>query len=597
MKIKLSDYVMQVIKEHTDTVFFLPGGGCMHLVDSLRKSGLTPVECLHEQSAAIAADGYSQASNYKKIGVALVTSGPGATNAITGVAASYMDSTPVLIISGQTKVTDLKDTNQRQNGVQEVDIVSIVTHITKFAITVINPNTIKDILETAIQVATTARFGPVWIDIPLDIQGAIIDTDKQIIECYRMNPTPSFRDKDYENILQLLKKSKKPILVVGQGARMDFENVNNIIEKLKIPVLTTWRSLDLIEEDNMYYCGRFGIVGQRAANHIIQQSDFAIFLGARLDYPSAGFDRGNFAKKAVRVIVEVDDNEISKFLNDIPMHKDTYFFEIDVHYFNNKFLEKLKNNFNIKDYKWGKWLSKCKKLYAKHPVPAKKTQDGSWAKNCVNPYDFFDILSSLIDNKAIVVPASSGVASAEMFLQSFKVKQQRIFSCPGLGSMGFGLPHAIGAYYATKSSNIVCIEGDGGLQHNIQELELLKRYCLPIKLFVLNNGGYNSIKKMQKRIFGELIGADESSGLTLPSLKDIASAYKINYFIINSNDKMIITTILQYVFENVNYPFIVEVMIDPDVEVEPRLSSKVNKNGTMVSDGFDQLYPYMDIKL
>ncbi len=608
--IKLSDYIMQfVAKTGTRHVFMLPGGGCMHLVDSLGSNKkIKYVAVLHEQAAAIAADAYAQYTG--AIGVVLVTTGPGGTNTITGVAASWIDSTPVLYLSGQAKRNDLmKGRGVRQMGVQEVDIISLVKPITKYAVTIMDPMTIRYHLEKAVYLANTGRKGPVWLEIPLDVQGAMIDEGKlrgagvwQKKEGRRVGGLEGRQDRDrgaevgrlrsedrrlkkqINKTIDLIKKAERPVILAGNGIRAAgaINEFVKLAEKLKIPVLLTWRAADFMPDSHPLYFGRPGAVGQRAANFIQQNADLLITIGARLDLPQTAFDHANFAKKAKKLIVDIDKNEITKlnFENKIHVVEDA-----------GKFIKAL-SGVNILFFKRNEkknWLEFCRSMKEKYPVPdplSVKTE-----KRYINTYSFIDTLSGLMKGNEILVPGSSG-SCAEITMQTIKVKKGiRILNNPGLGSMGFGLPAGIGACIAS-GRNTLSIVGDGGLQHNIQELETMKRLKIPLKLFVFNNNGYGSIKMMQNRHFkGRSVACNPESGLTLPSLAKLAKAYGLKYRRINKmlNLRREIIEVLKS-----KGPVICELFVNPVQETIPRISSRLLPDGKIISMPMEELYPFLD---
>jgi len=584
---KLSDYVFSFISQQgVKTVFMLPGGGCMHLVDSLGRSGLEYICCLHEQSAAIMADACAQYTG--NLGVALVTTGPGSTNAITGVAGSWIDSTPVLIISGQVKRKDMATgTGLRQKGVQEIDIVSIVKPITKYAVTVTEPESIRYHLEKAVYIAKSGRPGPVWIDIPLDVQAATIN-EKHLKKfhlpeyLYKKSGAIEMKKK-IEKVIHLLNKSRRPIIFAGNGIRLAnaLGEFLSLIESLKVPVLTTWKSIDFLPEDHELFVGRPGSIGQRGANFALQNCDLLISIGARLDLAQVGFNYLNFAPKAKKIIVDIDPAEIKKIETkiDVPICTDALIFIRE--------FTKLKKR--IIPENWSEWLGRCNEWKEKYPVVLPEYYH---RKKYINTYVFIDILSELMNERDILVPGSSGSCS-EITMQAFKVKNgQRIFNNPGLGAMGFGLPASIGACIASGRKRTISIIGDGGLQHNIQELETLSRLQLPIKIFILNNNGYASIRNMQKNHFkGHLVGCDPSSGLTLPDTCKIASAYGLKSFRI-SNQKRLKEKIKKIL--EIPGPVICDLMIDPDLPTAPRLTSEVKPDGSIVSKPLEDLWPFLD---
>jgi len=587
MSIKLSDYVINFIsKLNVKHVFLLPGGGCMHLVDSLGKcNDLEYVCCLHEQAAAIAADAYGQYTN--NIGVALVTTGPGGTNAITGVAGAWIDSTPVIIISGQAKRSDMIGASGvRQMGIQEVDIVKLVTPITKYAVTVMEPLSIKYHLEKAVHLARNGRPGPVWIDIPLDVQGATIEEDNlkgfDPLEIASADNQNLLKTKVKE-VIGLLNRSERPVILAGNGIRLSKAEKDflYLINSLKIPVLTTWKAIDFLPENHELFFGRPGSIGQRGANFIQQNSDFILTIGARLDLAQIGYNYSNFARMAKKVVVDIDETEIKKMKMkiDVPVCSDA-----------KAFIRELTNNLDKVQHKdRSDWMSRCASWKNKYPVivPEYRKQ-----KEPVNTYLLIDVLSELMTETDILVPGSSG-GCAEITMQAFRVKKgQRISNTPGLGSMGFGLPACIGACLASGKKRTISIIGDGGLQHNIQELETLKRLALPIKLFILNNNGYASIRNTHTRLFnGRLVCCDPSSGLTFPDTCKVASAYGLKTVRISNQENL-----KRDVLNVLEMPgtVVCEVIIDPDLQTAPKMSSIVKPDGSMQSKPLEDLWPFLD---
>lgn len=584
--IKLSDYVINYIaKLGVKHIFMLPGGGCMHLVDSVgRNKKIEFVGCLHEQAAVIAADAYAQYNN--DIGVALVTTGPGGTNTITGVAASWIDSTPLLVLSGQVKRKDLlTGKGVRQMGIQEVDIISLVKPVTKYAVTVLEPESIRYHLEKAIHVAKKGRPGPVWIDIPLDVQGAIID-EKELKPFDPLDEAKQEQNdltrKLVEKTIRLLNDSERPVILAGRGiwlAHAEKEFLK-IIKSLGIPVLTTWRMMDILPEDNELYFGRPGSIASRGANFVQQNADFILTIGARLDLPQVGHSYDNFARDAKKVIVDIDNTEINKIETeiDVPIVSDA-----------KEFLVEFINIDMVKTKDRSVWLSKCNEWKGKYPVILPEYLKSA---NYVNTYALIDVLSEILTPDDVIVPGSSG-SCAEITCQAFRIKKgQRLVNSPGLGSMGFGLPQSIGACLASGGKRTICIVGDGGLQHNIQELETLKRLNIPVKLFVLNNNGYAAIRNTHKRFFdGRLVCCDPSSGLTLPDTCKIATAYGLKAVKIadQKNLKKDVRNIL-----NMYGPVVCDVVVDPDLQMAPRLSSMASPDGTMVSKPLEDLWPFLD---
>ena len=584
---KLSDYIMKFIAEAgVRHVFMLSGGGAMHLVDSVGKNKEITYICnLHEQACAIAADAYSQYTN--NMGVALVTTGPGGTNTLTGVAGAWLDSTPMLIISGQVKRPDMVgESGVRQMGFQEIDIISIVRPITKYAVTVLEPSSIRYHLEKAVHLARHGRPVPVWIDVPLDVQAAMIDENN----LKGFDPTEITPNKIDESIaekvrcaLELLSKAERPVILAGNGIRLANarDDFLQLIEPLGIPVLTTWKAADFLPEDHPLYVGRPGAVGQRGANFTQQNADWLLIIGARLDLGQTAYTHENFAPGAHKIMVDVDAAEIGKMHMkiDVPVIADA----VD-------FIREFQRQLSLttrKDHSG--WLKQCKGWQTRYPVilPEYWHETGF-----VNDYVLIDVLSDELSGEDLLIPGSSGACS-ERTMQAFRAKSGlRIFNSQGLGSMGFGIPAAIGGCVASGQRRTISIEGDGGFIMNIQELETVKRLGLPIKFFVLNNGGYVSIQTTQKNYFGgHYVGSSAASGVTLPDIQTIAKSFGLATACLENHDN-----IRENVREILSMPgpVVCEVMVSPDQVTAPRVASKQCEDGSMVSLPMEDLWPFLD---
>ena len=582
---KLSDYVVDFIaRQGVRHVFMLPGGGAMHLNDSLGKHPILKFVCnLHEQGSAIAAEAYGQ---YSGLGVAMVTTGPGGTNAITGVAGAWLESTPMLVVSGQVKRPDLVGSRGvRQIGFQEIDIVRVVKPITKFAVTVVDPSNIRSCLEEAVWNATHGRKGPVWVDIPLDVQAAEID--EAALKGYLQPAEAAEIDATVQaaaaQTLGLLQEAKRPVVLVGNGVRHAgaVELFLRWAERVGIPILTTWKALDFLPEEHALYIGRPGAVGQRAANFAQQTSDVFISLGARLDYGQTAYNHSSFAPKAKRVVVDIDPAEIAKLQMSL-----TVALAADAGRFLRE-LSALSEKAKLPD--WTRWRSRCEGWKLRYPIVLPSYRSVS---SGVHNYLLVHTLGRLLANGDVLVPGSSGACS-EVTAQAVPVtKGMRFINSHGLGAMGFGVPAALGACLASEGKRTVCIDGDGGFVMNAQELMVIGRMHLPIKFFVLNNRGYGSIRATQINYFNRrFVACDEASGLWLPNLEKMADAYGVPFRRIDEQDGLQekLSAVLA-----VDGPVVCEVVMAPDQFTQPKVSSKQLTDGRMMTMPMEDLWPILD---
>ena len=582
---KLSDYVINfVATQGVKHVFMLPGGGAMHLNDSLGRCERLEYVChLHEQACAIAAEAYARVTN--NLGVVMVTAGPGGTNTMTGVAAAWLDSTPVLFLSGQAKRADLKgDRGLRQLGVQEIDLVSIVSPITKYAVTVLEPNDIRYHLEKALYLAKSGRPGPVWIDLPLDVQATKIDADR-LKGFDQPDPQPGNAEKLESltrQMIELFNQAERPVILVGNGVRIASaeELFQRLVELLGIPVLTTRLGVDLLPATSPLCFGMPGGIASRAANFTLQNSDFLLILGARLDMALIGYAPEKLARAAKKVMVNIDESEIRKLgpIIAVPIAADA-----------RQFLDELlRQSGDLDTRKRTAWLDRCQEWRERYPFVTAEQRAQSGA---INTYAFSEILAEEAAEGDVVLPGSSGLA-CEIFLTAFKAKPgQRIFHNKGTGAMGLAQPAAIGACLASGRRRTLCIDGDGGFLMNIQELQTVRRLDLPIKFFVLNNDCYASIRTSQKNYFGQLVGADETSGLSLPDLLKVAEAFGIRATRISRPDNL--RENLRAILKEPG-PAVCEIMLSPDEPRIPSVRSMQRPDGSMVSKPLEDLFPFLD---
>jgi acetolactate synthase I/II/III large subunit len=587
---KLSDYVFRAVAESgVKHVFLVPGGGAMHLNDSLSRCAELEFVCnLHEQASAIAAENYSKATNH--LGVALVTTGPGATNAITGLAGAWLDSTPCLFISGQVKRADRMFTSDgeplgvRQVGMQEVDIVSIVRPLSKYAVTIDDPESIRYHMEKALYLARSGRPGPVWIDIPLDVQAMPIEPEQQ------SGFDPAERETgakiDLESLvgeaIRALNASDRPMILVGNGVRLARAEKEflELIELLDVPVEATWLAIDLIADDHPLFVGRPGSLAPRGANFAIQNCDFLLTLGARLDRVITGYSPERLARGAHKVMVDIDPAELGKMGDSIQTKV-----QADAGEFMRALLRR-KSEIQPKDR--SPWKQRCAEWKIRYPVIQAEHRK---PEGLVSMYHLAEALQDVLPDNTPIVSGSSGSA-IELFLLALRVKPgQRVFHTTALGSMGFGIAASIGVCMANGRRPVVCVDGDGGFQFNIQELETVARLQLPITFFVLNNDGYASIRISQTAFFGSpRIGSNRETGQSLPDVGKVAQAYGLMTDTIR--DQSDLRADLRRVLGR-GGPLVCDTLILPDEFRGPRLSSVQRPDGSFVSKPLEDLYPFL----
>ncbi|MFA4934039.1 MAG: thiamine pyrophosphate-binding protein [Candidatus Omnitrophota bacterium] len=585
MKIKVSDYIARYLTKYgVRRVFMVTGGGAMHLNNSFGKNKL--LKCIfmhHEQACAIAAEGYARVSG--KLAVVNVTTGPGGLNTLTGVMGQWTDSVPVLYISGQVKsettIASCPNIRLRQLGDQEVDIVSVVRPLTKFAATVRKAEDIRKLLDKAINLAATGRPGPVWLDIPLDIQGAVIEENNLIGSGIILRREPDNIDGKIRHFLELLEKSKRPVIVAGNGIRIAGakEFLLALIRKLKVPVLSTFNGFDLVPSDNPYFIGRIGTLGSRAGNFALQNSDLVLCLGTRNNIRQVSYNWQSFAHAAKKVVVDIDSAELKK-----PTIKPDIAINCDAGLFLSKFLQYKISGFDCKD-----WLLWCSKRRDKYPVVLPEYSRSA----SVNPYYFMRVLTELARPGETIVTANA-TPSVVLFQAGIVKDKQRVIWNSGCAAMGYDLPASIGACIGNGNRDIICIAGDGSIQMNIQELQTIKYNKLPIKIFVLNNGGYSSIRQTQENFFGPpYVGCDKKSGVSFPSFVKVAGAFGIKAAKITTHKGMP-EKILKII--NSEGAILCEVMLETNYKFAPRLSSSKLDNGKIVSSRLEDMSPFLDRK-
>jgi len=579
---RVADYVITRLAEIGITnIFFLPGGGAMYLNDALAcDKRITAIPCHHEQACGIAAEAYGR-TNKVGFGVAMVTTGPGATNIITPVAGAWIESLPLLIISGQVKRADrLNGQKLRQSGVQEVDIVSIVKPITKYAITVPNPESIKKCLDEAIWNMLNDRAGPVWLDIPLDVQAAPIDPLELESFCIPQKTRTSL-DLYIKQLNIILTESKRPLLLIGHGVRISGAQkiLQELLNKLAIPCVFTWNAADLLPWSEDLYVGRPGVVAARAPNFAIQNCDCLISIGCRLDNIVTAYNPKGFAAGAKKIVVDIDKNELDRhqMLIDLKIQADA-----------SEFLQCWLNNVSILNSNYKNWINTCLDWKKRYPA-----LDGRVFSNTspMSHYQFVDLISEIIPKNQLVITGSSGLA-IEVFYTVFRNKiGQRMFLTSGLGSMGYGLSAAIGACIGAGKIPTVCIESDGSLMLNIQELVTLKALNLPITIVIMNNNGYASIRNTQNNYFeGRYIGVGPNSGLEIPEFVKLAKSIGISSVRVETPEQ------LKKCLE-IDTPALIDVLLQNDEKLSPKVAAIPQKDGTMLSMPLEDMTPLLELEV
>lgn len=595
MKIRLADYVADFLVAHgVSDVFSVVGGGAMHLNDAFgHHEKLKVTYNHHEQASAICAEAYARIDN--KIAAVCVTTGPGGTNALTGVLGGWLDSIPMFIISGQvrydttaryaTKFTE--GLPLRAVGDQEYDIVKSVEHMTKYATMIETPMDIRYSLEKAWHLATTGRPGPVWIDIPVNFQGGFIETDDLVgydpTEDDKMLP-PDISEETIEKVIEEIKKAKRPVLHAGYGIRLSkgYDSFRKVIEKLNIPIVTYWNAVDLIEDEQPLYTGRAGNMGDRAGNWAIQNADLVLAIGTRISIRQVGYNWKTWARCARVIMVDIDKAEMKKHTIhvDMPIWADA-----------KAFLEKLDSKLSEPLEKKTEWLEKCESWKKNYPVVTKNQEE--YNGEGVNVYAFMKYMSSRLPEGSLT--AVSNGACCVVGNQAYVIKKDsRMTNNSAVASMGYGLPAAIGTCIGGGRRETICLEGDGSIMMNLQELMTVITNRLPIKIFLINNDGYHSIRLTQNNLFKDKskIGIGPESGdLSFPEFKKIADAFGYNYFSASTNDEMrkVVDEVL-----SLEGAVFCEIFTDTKQVWEPKSSTKKLPDGTLVSPPLEDLAPFLD---
>lgn len=589
MQIQVSDLIAQLLVEHRiRDVFMITGGGAMYLNHSL---GVHPqIKCTfnhHEQACAMAAESYARLTN--RLPLVNVTSGPGGTNAITGVYGAYVDSIPMLVISGQVKEeTTVRYTGLplRQYGDQELDIEQLVRPITKYVYMVTDPLSVRYHFEKAIYLATSGRPGPCWLDIPLNVQAT------------RVNPNDLRRfdalelDEPWKNteinracseILARLSESKRPVIFAGAGVRVSgqYEIFIKLIEKLGIPVVGGWNAYDVIWNDHPLYTGRPGTIGNRPGNFTVQNADLLLILGSRLNIRQVSYNWKSFAREAFKIWVDVDEAELRKpsVHADMPIHT-------DLKDFIPAMLQAVDDAWKGPSLEHLRWLAWCRERILKYPVVLPEYR----GRTPMNPYCFVEALFSQLKEGEIVV-TGNGSACVVTSQAAFLRPRQRLWANSGCATMGYDLPAAIGAAVAQPGQRIICIAGDGSIMMNLQELQTISGNALPVKIFLLNNNGYVSIFQTHRNFFkGVEVGGGPKSGVTFPDFKKVAAAFNLPYRRVMGESEL--EEAIRYTLET-DGPAFCEVIIDENATFAPKLGAKAHPDGRITSPPLEDLSPFL----
>lgn len=592
MEIKLAQFVADFMVEHGVTHnFTVTGGGAMHLNDALgHKEGLKSIYNHHEQACAIAAEGYARLTG--RIALCTVTSGPGGTNAITGVMGGYLDSIPMFVLSGQVKrettTWSVPELPLRQLGDQEFPIVKAVSCMTKYAVMVTEPNDILYHLQKAWYLANNGRKGPVWLDIPLDVQAARIDTDNlrpydgsEEAAADQAEQKPIYDTALTDKILSKIHDAKRPVMLLGTGVRLAGAEaeVLKLADMLKIPVVTAWNAHDLMPDENPYYTGRPGTVGTRGGNFVMQNSDLMLVLGCRLNIRQISYNYKEWSPEAYKIVVEIDEAELNKptVKVDMKVHAD---------------LKDVVTDLLTKDYEanpiHAEWLKWGRDIDAKYPACAEGYND---VTKPMNPYVFIDRMTRVLaDNDKMI--CGNGSACVVTFQAAHIKKGTRLFTNSGCAAMGYGFPAAVGCAVACEGDRVICIDGDGSFQMNIQEMQTVIYNKLNLKTFIINNNGYHSIRQTQTNLFKPpMVGVCDGNGLSFPDLEKLAYAYGMRYVKIEDSSEIEEKT--AEVLAG-NDPVLCEVVVTDKQNFAPKLSSKVLPDGKIVSPPIEDMFPFLD---
>lgn len=586
---RVADWLMcRLADEGVRAVFLLPGGGAMYLNDALRmESRIEPIPCHHEQACAIAAEAYGRTGSPGNpgFGVALVTTGPGATNVVTAVAGAWLDSIPLLIISGQVKRSDrVAGRGLRQAGVQEVGVIPMIRGVTKYAATVESPEMLNEIFEAALNAMKSGRPGPVWIEIPLDVQGAPHAATRDRPRSLIRSPDVVSPIAQLDQVVQRLGESRRPLILAGHGIRLSgsAERFQRLCEHWQVPVVTTWNAMDLLPYDHRLNVGRPGTVALRGPNFAVQNSDLMISLGCRLDNVVTAYNPQNFASRAIKILIDIDDAELQRAKEFTHQQ-----IECDAAVAIDHWLGRPPASSSGRM----DWIAQCERWKRRYPVndgKALSSEDG------ISHYELVEALAEEVPEGMSIATGSSGL-SIEAFYSAFRNRAgQRIFLTSGLGSMGYGLPAAIGACLGNSRMPLVSIEGDGSLMLNLQEFATLASLQLPIRMVVFDNGGYASIRNTQRNYFqSRFIATGPASGLVIPDIAAVVNAFGITASTVTRQKDL--RRVLKE-FMSGPAPAVLVVKVLPNESLQPKVSALPQADGSILSMPLEDMTPLLPIE-
>lgn len=572
---KVSDIIAEFLKEkQVEVVFGIIGSANAHIFDSINKLGYTKIINMHHEQAVVLAMGaYYRASG--KLSAALVTAGGGASNAVTGVVSNWADSIPGIIISGQEPSRYLKQHEHlRMFGTQGFDIVKMLEDVIKYGVTVFDPKEIQYELEKCFHLSYEGRPGPCWLDVPLDVQSSMVEAREW------STPNPWTPTVDVSEIVTLLNQAERPVILGGNGVRLSrAKNLfRKFVDTVQVPTCLSWSGIDLLPSDHPHFYGRFGLYGQRAANFIVQNADLVVVLGSRLALPQVGYDFNQFAREAKIVVVDIDESEGTKYRNDLYLQKDC-----------KRVLEAL-NASQIEVKPRADWITYCEDIKARYPWVSDEHKDNGY----LNSYRFIEKLSDhLMDKHIVVTDMGTGLLSGH---QAIKLRDgQVMFTSQGLGEMGYGLPGAIGAQFSAPDSPVLCLNCDGGIMMNLQELHTIVENDLPIKIVIFNNDGYLMIKHTQKLFFkSHYVSVDKKTGVGLPDFSKLLPAFGYEYFSLKEWDSFDKT-----VSDFLSYPkmAVLEVFMDPEQDFIPKVKGVVQEDNTILAPPIEEMSPLLPLEV